>query len=147
ARYTVAGDLSNPNSTNLTISSASKVLLINQIPDNAANHNGGTLRFGVDKTLYLSIGDDADSCAAQDLTQLKGKILRIKVDASIMPLDLATMVPSNSPFAGSQNVNTRLIWAYGLRNPFRFSVDPLTGILFIGDVGNAQREEAGRASL
>src|SRR5262249_51000412 len=76
ARYTVAGDLSNGTSTNLTISPASKVLLINQIPDNASNHNGGTLRFGVDKTLYVSIGDDADSCAAQDLTQLKGKILR-----------------------------------------------------------------------
>ena len=107
ARYTVAGDLSNPTSTNLTISSASKVLLINQIPDNASNHNGGTLRFGVGKTLYLSLGDDAVSCAAQDLTQLKGKILRIKVDDSITPLDLSTMVPSGNPFASSPNVNTR----------------------------------------
>jgi glucose/arabinose dehydrogenase len=144
ARYALAGNLGDPNSTNLTISPTSKQLLINQIPDVAGNHNGGTIRFGLDNMLYISIGDDADACAAQDLAQLKGKILRVKVDDSITPLDLATMVPAGNPFAGSANVNARLVWAYGLRNPFRFSIDPLTGAVFVGDVGNAQREEASR---
>ncbi|HXJ80050.1 MAG TPA: PQQ-dependent sugar dehydrogenase [Candidatus Methylomirabilis sp.] len=147
ARYTVGGDVSVPTSTNLTIDPASKVLLINQIPDNAPNHNGGTLRFGLDKTLYVSMGDDADNCAAQDLTQLKGKILRIKVDDTITPLDLTTMVAPGNPFGGSTDTNTRLVWAYGLRNPFRFSVDPISGTLAIGDVGENSEEEADRASL
>src|SRR5262245_54704556 len=147
ARYTVAGDLSDPNSTNLTISAGSKQLLINQIPDVSPLHNAGTLRFALDKTLYVSLGDDFDSCGAQDLTQLKGKIIRIKVDATITPLDLSTMVPPGNPFAGSANVITKLIWAYGLRNPFRFSIDPLTGGVFLGDVGADTREEADRVSL
>jgi glucose/arabinose dehydrogenase len=144
ARYTMTGDLSDPSSTNLTISPASKQLLINQIPDVQPIHNGGTIRFGRDKTLYVSVGDDADRCAAQDLTQLKGKILRIRTDDSIIPLDLATMVPPDNPFAGHENVNARLVWAYGLRNPFRFSIDPLTGAVFVADVGESSREEVNR---
>jgi len=145
ARYTVAGDLRSPTSTNLTIDPTTKVLLINQIPDVQPIHNSGTLRFAADKTLYVSVGD-SDSCGAQDLTQLKGKILRIKVDDTITPLDLTSMVPADNPFATSANVNTRLVWAYGLRNPFRFSIDPTTGLLFIADVGESRREEVDHTS-
>lgn len=134
ARYTFSNNSIDPNS---------KLILINDIPDSASNHNGGTLRFGsgLDKTLYISVGDDASSCDAQNRTLLKGNILRIKVDASINPADRATLSPANNPFVNSTNNNEKLVWAYGLRNPFRFNVHPDSGDLFIGDVGAGTREE------
>ncbi|MBI5044012.1 MAG: PQQ-dependent sugar dehydrogenase [Nitrospirae bacterium] len=132
ARYTFSNNSIDPNS---------KFILINDIPDSASNHNGGTLRFGLDKTLYISVGDDASSCDAQNRTLLKGNILRIKVDASINPADRATLAPANNPFVNATNNNEKIVWAYGLRNPFRFNVHPDTGALFIGDVGLSTREE------
>ncbi|MFZ3089142.1 MAG: PQQ-dependent sugar dehydrogenase [Nitrospirota bacterium] len=132
ARYTFVNNSIDPNS---------KLILINDIPDSASNHNGGTLRFGLDKTLYISVGDDASSCDAQNRTLLKGNILRIKVDASINPADRATLAPANNPFVSATNNNEKIVWAYGLRNPFRFNVHPDTGALFIGDVGAGTREE------
>lgn len=132
ARYTFSNNTIDPNS---------KLILINDIPDSASNHNGGTLRFGLDKTLYISVGDDASSCDAQNRTLLKGNILRIKVDASINPADRATLAPANNPFVSAPNNNEKIVWAYGLRNPFRFNVHPDTGALFIGDVGAGTREE------
>ncbi len=132
ARYTFSNNTIDPNS---------KLILINDIPDNASNHNGGTLRFGLDKTLYISVGDDASSCDAQNRTLLKGNILRIKVDDTINPADRATLAPANNPFVGSANNNEKIVWAYGLRNPFRFNMHPDTGALFIGDVGLSTREE------
>ncbi|MBI5182654.1 MAG: PQQ-dependent sugar dehydrogenase [Nitrospirae bacterium] len=136
ARYTLSD-----NSGVLSIDANSKLILINDIPDDASNHNGGTLRFGLDKTLYISVGDDADACDAQNKTLLKGNILRIKVDDTINPSDRSTLAPSNNPFVSSANNNEKLVWAYGLRNPFRFNVHPDTGALFIGDVGANTREE------
>src|SRR5262249_35094342 len=62
-RYEASGDLGNPSGENLTL--ANPYLLIDDIPDNASNHNGGSLRFGPDGMLYLSIGEDADACSAQ----------------------------------------------------------------------------------
>ena len=149
SRYEVGGPgLNDPASTNLTISN--EVVLLHDIPDNASNHNGGTLRFGPDDNLYISIGDDADQCAAQDLIQLKGKILRINVngvtgtfDASA---DRAQLDPGNNPFSGDANLNKRLIWDYGLRNPFRFSIDPANGRVYVGDVGSNDFEEASEGS-
>ncbi|MBI5181119.1 MAG: PQQ-dependent sugar dehydrogenase [Nitrospirae bacterium] len=132
ARYTFSNNSIDPNS---------KLILINDIPDSASNHNGGTLRFGLDKTLYISVGDDASSCDAQNRTLLKGNILRIKVDASINPADRVTLAPANNPFVSATNNNEKIVFAYGLRNPFRFNVHPDTGALFIGDVGQSTREE------
>jgi glucose/arabinose dehydrogenase len=132
ARYTFANNTIDPNL---------KLILINDIPDSASNHNGGTLRFGIDKTLYISVGDDAAACDAQNRTLLKGNILRIKVDNTIDPNNRATLAPSNNPWFSSTNLNEKLVWAYGLRNPFRFNVHPDTGALFIGDVGQNTREE------
>src|SRR4030067_3074226 len=144
-RYTVTGTLNNSSSTDLNLDPATRVYLINDIPNNAGNHNGGTLRFGIDKTLYISMGDDASSCDAQNRTLLKGAIFRIKVDDTIVInsniADKASLVPTDNPWASAANVNERLVFAYGLRNPFRFNVHPDTGALFIGDVGSGTREE------
>jgi glucose/arabinose dehydrogenase/PKD repeat protein len=101
----------------------------------ANNHQGGTLRFGPDKTLYVSMGDnDTDHQsppAARNLNDLRGKILRINRDGSI---------PQNNPFVG-QAGRREEIWAWGLRNPFRMGFDSQTGKLYIGDVGEATYEE------
>ena len=150
ARYTVGGDLNDPSSANLTIDSNTKVILLHDIPDDASNHNGGTLRFGPDGKLYISIGDDADRCDAQDLTLLKGKILRITVDGVTgtfnAATDRASLDPGDNPFSGDGNLDKRLVWAYGLRNPFRFAIDPVSGRIYVGDVGNSAREEASEGS-
>ncbi len=137
-------DLTDPGGL-LTLNPASKLVLIDDMPDNASNHNGGTLRFAPDKTLYMSVGDDASECQAQDLTVLAGKILRIKVDDTIDPLNRATLAPADNPFVSSPNDNTKLVWAYGLRNPFRFDIDPSTSDAFIGDVGQSAWEEVSLA--
>jgi glucose/arabinose dehydrogenase len=85
----------------------------------ASNHNGGQLQFGKDGFLYASIGDAANSSNAQDPANLNGKILRI------------------DPHGGG----APQVWSLGLRNPFRFSFDHLTGDLVIGDVGSSSFEE------
>jgi glucose/arabinose dehydrogenase/PKD repeat protein len=104
----------------------------------ATNHNGGTLRFAPDKTLFVSMGDnDTDADAnprSRDLNDLRGKILRIQRDGS---------APSDNPYFG-QPPKRPEIWAWGLRNPFRFSIDPSTGVPWIGDVGEDRWEEIDR---
>jgi cysteine-rich repeat protein len=146
--FALTGDLSDGSSTNLQVDAASRFNILTDIPDNASNHNAGTLRFGPDGALYASLGEDADACAAQTLGSLKGAILRLSVGslpgAGSGPPAKSTLVPSGNPFPGP-NDNARLTFAYGLRNPFRFHVDPATGDLFIGDVGLIDFEEADRA--
>lgn len=94
-------------------------------------HNAGCLQFGPDGLLYIAMGDNGQPALAQRLDTLLGKILRIAPDGSI---------PQNNPFAGDPNARAE-IWAYGLRNPWRFAIQPVTGNLFIGDVGDASWEE------
>ena len=102
-----------------------------------ANHNGGTLVFDASGNLYISTGDGGGTGDnAQSLGSLLGKILRIRPRQS--GADDYT-VPDN-PFQGLQGAR-REIWAYGLRNPYRFSLDRQTGDLVIGDVGEASFEE------
>jgi len=125
----------------LDIDPATKLVLLDDMPDTAFNHNGGTLRFGPDGYLYISVGDDATGCNAQDLTILAGKILRIRVDDSIDPANRATLAPPTNPFFLDSNSNAKLVWAYGLRNPFRFGINPRDGRVFIGDVGQNTWEE------
>ncbi|MBN2490712.1 MAG: PQQ-dependent sugar dehydrogenase [Planctomycetes bacterium] len=140
--YSVTGDLTTPSSTNLALDKP--FLLLHDIPDNATNHNGGTCRFGPDGMLYVSLGDDASPCAAQDITDLRGTILRLDVSGmpgpGSGPPAKSAITPADNPFRGP-NDNARLYWAYGLRNPFRFTIDPATGNLYIGDVGQSQYEE------
>jgi Glucose / Sorbosone dehydrogenase len=98
------------------------------IPHSAPNHNGGQLQFGRDGMLYMSIGDNASSSNAHDLSAPYGKILR---------LDPRT----GGAAAGNPSHPYSRIWAYGLRNPWRFSFDRSTGDLIVGDVGESSWEE------
>ena len=131
-----------------TLDALSKLILLDNIPDAQWNHNGGTVRFGPDGMLFVSLGDDATSggCTAQDLTILSGKILRLRVDDAIDPSDRATLAPPDNPWSSAPSLNQRLVWAYGLRNPFRFDIDPVTGDVFIGDVGQNAWEEVSLAN-
>lgn len=144
SRFTLTGDLLFLADGHLSASAASRMDLVTNIPDAASNHNGGTVRFGPDGLLYVSIGDDANSCAAQDTVSLRGVILRLRTDA--LPAGPGTalrsqIVPAGNPYAARADSNMRLVWAMGLRNPFRFQIDPPTGRLIIADVGNNQWEE------
>jgi glucose/arabinose dehydrogenase len=107
----------------------------------AGNHNGGQLLFGPDGFLYLGTGDggDADDPRenAQDKGSLLGKLLRI--DPLDPPGARDHRSPTGNPYKGRKGKNE--IYARGLRNPFRFTFDPLTARIAIGDVGQARSEE------
>ena len=119
-------------------SSSREVLTVDQP---YTNHNGGQLAFGPDQLLYIGVGDGGSGGDperhALDLSSRLGKILRIdpKPDG-----DQPFGVPADNPFADGGAADPT-IWAYGLRNPWRFSFDPLTGDLWIGDVGQGDFEE------
>jgi cysteine-rich repeat protein len=128
-RFTVSAnpDVANPTGT-----------LVLSIEDFAANHNGGGIAFGPDGYLYYGMGDGGfggdPNETGQDLTTLLGKMIRI--DVSTPPY---TIPPSN-PFAGA-TFGADEIWAYGLRNPWRWSFDRANGDLYIADVGQNIWEE------
>ena len=148
SRYTASGDLAGSGSGAFTISTATRYDLVNDVPDNAGNHNGGTLRFGLDGMLYASFGEDATPCAAQDSVSLRGVILRLDVTrlpAGPGSAPRALVAAAGNPFAASPDSNARLVWEFGLRNPFRFQVDAQSGDLWIGDVGENTYEELDRA--
>ena len=134
AEYRVSS--SNPNKAD---AASGKVLLA--IPDFAANHNGGMVAFGPDGYLYMSTGDggaQGDTKAnGQNKNALLAKILRLDVDT--VPAGKTYGIPSTNPFAGGGGAPEA--WAYGLRNPWRFSFDRATGDLYIGDVGQDKWEE------
>ena len=96
-------------------------------------HHGGTVAFGPDGMLYVSVGDHFIASDAQLLTNYHGKILRMRSDGT---------VPTDNPFYDGAGPNMDAIWAYGLRNPFRFSFDTATGRMYIGDVGGNETATA-----
>ncbi len=148
SRFTATGALSDP-AGKIFLDTLSRHDLITDIPDNAINHNGGTVRFGPDGMLYVSLGDDANSAAAQDTTSLRGVILRL--DVSQLPPGAGTatraqIAAAGNPFSATGSPNAKLVWAWGLRNPFRFQIDPPTGRVLIADVGETTWEEVDETS-
>lgn len=124
SRFTALGDVAAP---------ASELALADLPPLSAAtNHNGGALHFGRDGKLYVGVGENADAARSQDLASPLGKLLRFNEDGSI---------PADNPFFTTQQGLARAIWAYGLRNPFTFAVQPATGRIHINDVGQNTWEE------
>lgn len=140
--YEASGDLDDVASDQLQLSNPYWILT--DVPDLGAVHKGGELHFGPDGMLYLSTGDSAQYCAAQDLESLLGKILRLDVSAlpgtGSGPPAKSVITPTDNPFPGPDE-NERLVYAFGLRNPFSFDVDPMTGKLMIADVGSYYWEE------
>jgi len=130
-RYTVSA---NPNVTNA--GTAHPILSVQQPFD---THNGGMLAFGPDGMLYIGMGDGGDVGDplnhAQRPETLLGSILRIDVDGGS-----PYAVPADNPFVGHPTARPET-WAYGLRNPWRFSFDRQTGDVYIADVGQGDREE------
>ncbi len=112
----------------------SMVPVFGPYPHSGAIHYGGDLAFGGDGKLYYSIGA-AGFADPQSSTSYLGKILRLDVDVP------APHVPADNPYASPTDGVLDLIWARGVRNPWRFSFDRLTGDLYIGDVGGGSREE------
>jgi len=135
SRFSVSAG--NPNLADI----ASEVELL-AVSQPYPNHNGGQIAFGPDGYLYIGLGDGGSSGDPQDRAQnlglLLGKILRIDIDNQDPGLEYA--IPPSNPFVGVSGVAEE-IWAYGLRNPWRFSFDRQTGDLFIGDVGQNLWEE------
>ncbi len=117
-------------------------LIVMEIPQPFQNHNGGQLAFGPDRMLYISLGDGGSGGDpqgnGQDPSTLLGSILRI--DVSGLGPDQGYETPPDNPFAGSTDARGE-IWAYGLRNPWRFSFDRQNGDLWAGDVGQNSFEE------
>ena len=134
AEYTVSSD---PNVAN----NAEKQILTIPHPTNT-NHNGGMLAFGSDGYLYIGVGDGGSANDppnnAQNLNMLLGKILRIDIDPPSGPN--AYVSPPDNPFAGSTPGRDE-IFAFGMRNPWRFSFDRITHQQWVGDVGQGAREE------
>jgi len=150
-RYTIpSGDVrvsefhvsSNPNKAD---PASEKVILTIPHPS-YANHNGGRIEFGPDGYLYIGTGDGGSggdpNNHGQALDTLLGKMLRIDIDATSGSLPYA--IPTTNPFAGQADKRGE-IFAYGLRNPYTFSFDRVTGDLWIGDVGQDKWEEIDRA--
>src|SRR5262245_27314558 len=141
-RYTATGDITNPTGENLQLSS--KRTLIHDLWDQAWNHNGLGLRFGTDGMLLMTVGDDDDRCQAQVSGSLRGKMLRLDVTRIPAggggPVPRAILIPPNNPLSGPDS-NSMLMYAQGLRNPWRFSVDAMTGAILLGDVGEDTYEE------
>lgn len=136
--YTVSGDPDIADST-----SARSIITVNQP---AGNHNGGMITFDPSGNLLLGLGDGGGSGDPQnrseDPTSLLGSMLRIGVDGDDFPSDANRnyTIPADNPFVGS-SAGADEVWAYGLRNPWRFSLDATSGLMYIADVGQVRREE------
>ena len=114
----------------------SELILLDLDTLGATNHNGGALAFGPDGKLYVAVGDNAVGANSQNLDTYHGKILRINPDGS---------APNDNPFS-SGSEQKRRVWAYGLRNPYTFSFQPVSGKLYVNDVGQSTWEEINDAT-
>jgi glucose/arabinose dehydrogenase len=132
-RYRVSADrdVADPASARLVLS----------VDPPAAMHFGGLVKFGPDGKLYVGVGEGGSPESAQDRGVLTGKLLRIDVDAGD-----PYAIPADNPFAGQAGARGE-IWAMGLRNPWRWSIDRETGLLYIADVGSNFWEEVNVAPV
>ena len=132
ARYRVSDD------PNVADPASGQILLT--IPQPFENHNGGMIAFGPDGYLYIGMGDGGSqgdpNGNGQNTGTLLGSILRLDVDSA----DGSYTIPSDNPFINDANARPE-VWAYGVRNPWRFSFDRLTNDLFVADVGQDTYEE------
>ncbi len=142
SELTAAGDHNTANPA------SERVLLV--VPDPYSNHNGGQLAFGPNGFLYIAMGDGGSGGDpqgnGQDRQALLGKILRIDVDGT-HAAGKEYAIPNSNPYAPggvAPGAGLPEIWAYGLRNPWRFSFDRANGDLYIGDVGQNAWEEVDR---
>jgi glucose/arabinose dehydrogenase len=122
SRFILDGGAANP---------ALETVIWQSTSDSNEDHHGGDMAFGLDGKLYITTGDNTNPPNAQQLSNDHGKILRINSDGTI---------PTDNPFYDGAGPNADAIWALGLRNPYRFSIDPVTGRMYIGDVGNNLHE-------
>jgi glucose/arabinose dehydrogenase len=130
-RYTVSA-----NADRADVATAKLILAVDQP---YSNHNGGQMEFGPDGMLYIGLGDGGSGGDphgyGQSRATLLGKLLRIDVDRGD-----PYAIPANNPYVGTAGARPE-IWAYGLRNPWRFTFDPPTNRLYIADVGQNRYEE------
>ena len=135
SRFTVTTD--DPD-----LADAGSESIIIEVPQPYANHNGGQILFGPDNFLYIGLGDGGSAGDprgnGQDVGALLGSIIRIDVSAS--EAESSYTVPADNPLVGVQGARPE-IWAYGLRNPWRFTFDRLSGELWAADVGQNSLEE------
>jgi glucose/arabinose dehydrogenase len=126
-------------SSNPDVADLASMLLVLKIDQPYSNHNGGLVMFGPDGMLYIGMGDGGSGGDpkgnGQNRRALLGKMLRINV-SSAEPYT----IPVGNPFANGQG-GAPEVWATGMRNPWRFSFDRATGLLYIGDVGQNREEE------
>lgn len=129
----------NVSAANANIADASSEEVLLDFNQPFTNHNGGDMHFGADGYLYIGTGDGGSANdpqnRAQNRSSFHGKILRIDVSPAT-----GYAIPEDNPYADGVN-RKKEIWSWGLRNPWRFSFDRLTGDLWIGDVGQGEREE------
>ncbi len=124
SRFTVTGNSANQNT---------EVVLFDDFPTADVDlHYGGAVQHGSDGRLYVTVGDYLIGPNAQDNTNLKGTVLRLNTNGSI---------PTSNPFYNQFQGNNRAIYAYGLRNPWNTQENPVTGEIYISDVGSDDWEE------
>jgi len=152
SRFTVSGDTADPASERVLVGkvtppsgSCNDAPLADCLPSDGYSHSIGTLKFAPDGSLFATIGESADynqvdddALRAQNLDVLAGKVLRVNKDG--------TGWAGNPFITDDPNANRAKVWAYGLRNPFRFNLCPGTAVPYLGDVGWGTWEEINVAS-
>ncbi len=117
-------------------------LIIIEVGQPYSNHNGGQLLFGPDDYLYIGYGDGGSAGDPRGNGQNAGTLLGtiVRLDVSELDTSGTYSIPDDNPFVGLEGARPE-VWAYGLRNPWRFTLDRLTGDLWAADVGQNEREE------
>ena len=144
-RFALTGDLDGTGNGRLALDVSSRRDILPDLPDDDAGHNGGTVMSGPDDLLYVALGDDRFECGAQDKHAMRGKILRLKVenvpDGPGIAANVGALDPGDNPFHDDDDPRARLVWQYGLRNPWSFDFDPLSKMFAVADVGEGAFEE------